>query len=157
MSDLLYNVKQLLNEWPEWFKSKRILLAVSGGIDSMVLLTIMLQINEQLPKEERKELIVAHFNHRLREDSDQDAQLVKEYSQKYKLTYFISHWDKPASVNVEASARDARYQFFGDVMVKTNSDTLMTAHHLNDLGETVLMRLVLPLNCLYSVVLENSK
>lgn len=142
MSDLLYNVKQLLNEWPEWFKSKRILLAVSGGIDSMVLLTIMLQINEQLPKEERKELIVAHFNHRLREDSDQDAQLVKEYSQKYKLTYFISHWDKPASVNVEASARDARYQFFGDVMVKTNSDTLMTAHHLNDLGETVLMRLI---------------
>lgn len=142
MSNLLNNVKQQLNEWTHWTRSKRILLAVSGGLDSMVLLNIMLQVNEQLAKEDKKEFIVAHFNHQLRDESDQDAQLVKEYSKEHELTYFISQWDEPATVNVEASARDARYQFFGDVMVKTNSDTLMTAHHLNDLGETVLMRLI---------------
>lgn len=142
MHDLFYKVKQQLNEWPQWLRSKRILLAISGGLDSMVMLDVLLKLNKQLSDEDKKELIVAHFNHHLREESDKDAQLVKEFAQANDLTYFISHWDQPAKTNVEANARDARYQFFGDVMVNTNCDTLITAHHLNDLGETVLMRLI---------------
>lgn len=142
MNDLFIQIKQQLKEWHHWDKSKRILLAISGGVDSMVLLDLMMKVNEQLPSESKKEFVVAHFDHRLREHSHDEAELVKEYAKQHHLLYFIEEWDQPAQKNVEASARDARYQFFADVMDATDGDTLITAHHLNDLGETVLMRLI---------------
>ncbi|XJS10304.1 tRNA lysidine(34) synthetase TilS [Aerococcaceae bacterium WGS1372] len=141
MEDLFNQVKLQLNEWPEWKRSRRVMLAVSGGMDSMVLLSLIIKYNKQLEEKDRKKLIVAHFDHQLREDSYLDAILVKDFAQEHGLLYFVDHWDEPAKTNVEANARDARYMFFADVMDATESDTLLTAHHLNDLGETVLMRL----------------
>lgn len=142
MEDLFKQVKQQLNEWPEWKKSKRIMLAISGGLDSMVLLSLIIKYNNQLEEDERKMLVVGHFDHRLREDSHLDAALVKAYAEANNLLFFLGEWKEPAKSNVEAQARDARYEFFADVMDLTECETLLTAHHLNDLGETVLMRLI---------------
>lgn len=141
MEDLFNQVKLQLNEWLEWKQSKHVMLAISGGLDSMVLLSLIIKYNNQLDEKDQKKLIVGHFDHRLREESDLDAHLVKAYAEEQGLLYFMGEWEKPATSNVEANARDARYQFFADVMEATECDTLLTAHHLNDLGETILMRL----------------
>lgn len=141
MEDLFNLIKLQLNEWPEWHKSKRVMLAISGGMDSMVLLSLIIKYNKQLEEKDQKRLVIAHFDHQLREDSYLDAELVRDYAHEHQLLYFVRQWEQPAQSNVEAEARDARYQFFADVMETTECDTLLTAHHLNDLGETVLMRL----------------
>lgn len=131
-----------LRSWPEWHRSRRIVLAISGGVDSMVLLRLMIEINRQLDLDQKKELVIAHFNHQLRPESVKDWELIKDYIKDYEGIYFLGYWEDPARTNVEATARDARYEFFADVLQATEGDTLMTAHHLNDLGETVLMRLM---------------
>lgn len=135
-------VKKHLAQTPQWKYAQRVVLAVSGGVDSMVLLHILLLINDTLPKQQQKEIFIAHFNHHLREDSDLDEDLVRQYAKAHDLTYFIGHWEEPATSDVEASAREARYQFLMNVVEKVDADTLMTGHHANDLAETMLMRLV---------------
>lgn len=108
----------------------------------MVLMDALLTLNQRLPQEERKEFVVAHFNHRLREESYLDLKLIKKYLKSFSGIYFYSSWKEPAKSNVEASAREARYQFLADVVEATESDSIMTAHHLNDATETMIMRLI---------------
>lgn len=143
MEALLRQVKQQLESWSEWGTSRKIVLAVSGGVDSMVLLHIMSEL-VKLQEYRTKEIIVAHFNHQLRslEDHAAEQALVKQYAEQHGFTYFVGTWDHPADANVEAAARDARYQFFADVLKGSEADALMTAHHLNDTVETFLMRLL---------------
>lgn len=143
MEALLRQVKQQLESWSEWESSQKIVLAVSGGVDSMVLLHIMSEL-VKLQEYKAKEIIVAHFNHQLRSPEIHAAEqsLVKQYADQRGFTYFVGVWDQPAEANVEASAREARYQFFADVIKGSEADALMTAHHLNDTVETFLMRLL---------------
>lgn len=139
---MLNKVWEKLQTWPEWLQSRRIVLAISGGVDSMVLLDVLLRINNILPDGQGKEYIIAHFNHHLRDESHLDAQLIKDYLRDYQGIYFYGHWTKPANSNVESQAREARYRFLADVIHGTEADSLMTAHHLNDGAETMLMRLI---------------
>lgn len=143
MEALLRQVKRQLESWPEWQASQKIVLAVSGGVDSMVLLHLMSELVE-LQEYAAKEIVVAHFNHQLRsaENHAQEHALVKQCAQAHGFTYFLGKWEQPAEANVEAAARDARYQFFADVLRGSDADALMTAHHLNDTVETFLMRLL---------------
>lgn len=143
MEALLRQVKRQLESWIEWENSQKIVLAVSGGVDSMVLLHIMSEL-VKLQEYATKEIIVAHFNHQLRSPQvhAEEQALVKQYAEQYHFTYFIGTWDHPAEANVEAAAREARYQFFADVVKGSEANALMTAHHLNDTVETFLMRLL---------------
>lgn len=143
MEALLRQVKRQLESWVEWENSQKIVLAVSGGVDSMVLLHIMSEL-VKLQEYASKEIIVAHFNHQLRSPQvhAEEQALVKQYAEQYNFTYFIGTWDHPAEANVEAAAREARYQFFADVVRGSEANALMTAHHLNDTVETFLMRLL---------------
>ncbi|MDO4431719.1 MAG: tRNA lysidine(34) synthetase TilS [Aerococcaceae bacterium] len=140
MEKLMRTVKSQLENWQEWQQAKTIVLAVSGGVDSMVLLKMLYELI-QLRQYQDKRLVVAHFDHRLREDSALDAQLVKRVAEEYGLIYFSRQWETPAQQNIEARSRDARYAFFADVLEATEADVLMTAHHLNDVAETFMMRL----------------
>lgn len=143
MEALLRQVKQQLDSWKEWGDSKRIVLAVSGGVDSMVLLHVMSEI-VNLQDYQSKELIVAHYNHQLRSEETHraESELVKAAAAQRELLYFGGIWENPTENNIEANAREARYQFFADVLRGSDADTLMTAHHLNDTVETFLMRVM---------------
>src|SRR6478752_10282835 len=97
----------------------RYVLAVSGGVDSMTLLDI-------LAKKPGVELIVAHFNHGIREDSGQDEELVGQAAATYGLVFEIgsAQLGKNAS---EAAARDARYGFLRQVQAKYKAKAIITA------------------------------
>lgn len=140
MEKLLRTVKAQLESWKEWQDAQTIVLAVSGGVDSMVLLRLMRDLL-QLRQYQNRRLVVAHFNHRLRLSSHTDANLVKRIAEEYGLMYFSAEWEEPTEQNIEANAREARYLFFAEIMHAVEGDVLMTAHHLNDAAETFMMRL----------------
>ncbi|MBF6978865.1 tRNA lysidine(34) synthetase TilS [Aerococcaceae bacterium zg-BR22] len=140
MEKFIQRVNQQLEQWDEWLSAQTILLAVSGGVDSSVLLDVIVRINTQL--DEPKRLIVGHFDHNLRQTSQADATFVQQLAQRYDLIYYTHRWSNPASKNVEANARDARYAFFAEIIEREAVDVLMTGHHLNDLAETVMMRMI---------------
>lgn len=104
------------------------LVAVSGGIDSVVLL-------DKLVMQDEHELVVAHFDHGIREDSAEDTQFVAALAKKYGLLFETKRevLGKDAS---EELARDRRYAFLRTV-AKKHDATIATAHHMNDIAETI--------------------
>ncbi|MEI6851008.1 MAG: tRNA lysidine(34) synthetase TilS [Candidatus Saccharibacteria bacterium] len=112
---------------------KRCILAVSGGVDSVVLL-------DMLSKQLGLELIVAHFDHGIRGDSVQDAIFVENLAKKYKLPYVSKREELGASASEEL-ARDRRYEFLRLVARKYDS-ILVTAHHSDDVVETIAINLI---------------
>ncbi len=134
-------VAEKLSDWKLNQTTEPIILGISGGVDSMVMLTILHELSQQTSFRQLR-LIVAHFNHCLRESSQRDMDLVKEYADKLNLPYYVEYWQKPKSTNTEAEARHVRYQFFARIADAEHANVLMTAHHLNDQTETHLMRLV---------------
>lgn len=129
--------------WHDLMKSTigeaKIVLAVSGGLDSMVLLNLLMNN----PEISNSQLVVAHFNHQLRFASQEEAVFVKAFCQKKNLTYHYGQWtDNQSESNVEKRARVARYHFLEKICLKEDSPFLITGHHQDDLAETVLMKLV---------------
>lgn len=125
--------QEFFRENPELATGKKILLAVSTGVDSMVLLHLM----------ERQGLTigVAHVDHQLRTESKVEADFLRDYCQKQHVPFYLKVWQHPAKKNVEAEARRVRYTFFKEIMEQENYDLLLTAHHGDDQLETLLMRL----------------
>jgi len=109
-------------------------VAVSGGVDSMVLLDLL----RQRPG---LKLIVAHFDHGMRPDSHKDRQLVQEAAKRHKLM-FVHHEGSLGPDASEATAREARYKFLEHVRRASGAKAIITAHHQDDLLETALMNLL---------------
>lgn len=107
-------------------------VAVSGGVDSMVLLDMMVRSGGH-------DLVVAHFDHGIRPDSHLDAQLVREAAQRYGLQYETKR-EVLGTTASEALARTRRYAFLKSVAKKHNA-SIVTAHHLDDLVETVAINM----------------
>lgn len=108
------------------------LVAVSGGVDSVVLLDMMSRGDD--------ELIVAHVDHGIRgEESAADARFVEALAAKYGLL-FVSTKLKLGADASEAEAREARYKFLFEIASK-NDATIVAAHHLDDLVETIAINL----------------
>ena len=112
----------------------RYVVAVSGGIDSVVLLDF-------LTKQTGLELIVAHFDHGVRPDSAADAQFVGELAKRYGLTY-IHDRVKLGSGASEEKARRLRYGFLDRVRTDSGAVAIVTAHHQDDLLETAIINLL---------------
>ena len=115
-------------------KPGKYVVAVSGGVDSMVLLDLL----SNLPG---IELVVAHFNHGIREDSDQDEELVILTSRKYELPIEIGYGNLGHDAS-EEMARKARYNFLNLVKAKHKAKAIITAHHQDDLIETALVNIL---------------
>lgn len=113
-------------------KKKPIIVAVSGGVDSMVLLEFL--INEDY------EPIVVHFNHNTRETNKRDEQLITDYCEANDLKYHIYNI-VIAGGNFQSKARDLRYEHLTQTANIYKTNYIATAHHLDDLAETVLMKL----------------
>lgn len=118
---------------------KKLLVAVSGGVDSMVLINLLLKSNLNFS--------VAHCNFQLRgKDSDLDESFVEEFCLKHNIEFYIKQFDVESfktefNYSTQMAARELRYKWFFDLIKKNKFDSLLTAHHLNDSLETFLINL----------------
>ena len=116
-----------------------VVVAVSGGPDSMVLLYQILEIKNL----KNIKIICAHVNHKLRKESDQEYIDVEKYCQNNNITFEGMIINKYENGNFkEDEARTKRYKFFEELVYKYKAKYLFTAHHGDDLIETVLMKIV---------------
>lgn len=110
-------------------------IAVSGGIDSVVLLSLL---HKNYPK---NTFIVAHFDHGIRTESNEDAKFVESLAEKYNLKFEVGT-AKLGSNASESQARDARYAFLKQVREKYSAEAIITAHHQDDVLETMIINLL---------------
>ena len=119
-------------------KNKTVIVSCSGGPDSMALLSIVNNIKDT----NNVKVVVAHVNHKVREESDEEAQMVETFAKQnndiFELYEIKEYHDK---TNFHEDARKIRYKFLKELKDKYNADYLLTAHHGDDLTETVLMRI----------------
>lgn len=117
-------------------KHQKVLVAVSGGQDSMCLLECLLATREVL----EIELGIAHVNYGLREESALEEQTVKTIAQANQIPFFsLPYTEKEFT---EEKGRDFRYAFFKGIMEKKGYTGIVTAHHADDQTETVFMRIL---------------
>ena len=112
-----------------------IVIGVSTGPDSMCLLSLL----EKIKQEISINIVVAHVNHHVRKESQIEEKYIKEYCTNHNLTCEVANL-KPVKSNFEAEAHMFRYAFFKKLIIKNNANYLMTAHHGDDLVETIIMR-----------------
>ncbi len=120
-----------------------VLVAVSGGADSLALLYGLHALRAQL----NCHLHVAHLNHGLRPDADADMEFVREQAGRLELPFIGNTIELPRlikqwNLSVEAAGRKARYQFYEDVAKEIGATKVALGHHQDDTAETVLMNLL---------------
>ena len=114
-----------------------IVLGNSYGPDSMALLDILLKIK----KKKNISIIVAHVNHNVRKESAKEKEDIEQFCLKNELVFESMIIEQYGDDNFENEARNIRYNFFEDLIHKYKANYLFTAHHGDDLIETVLMRI----------------
>lgn len=123
----------------------KIVLGVSGGPDSISMLNILKEIkDEQIIK---FEIYIAHINHMIREEAIDDEKYVEDYCKKNNIKCYIKRIDvvkiaNDKKIGTEEAGRKARYEFFEEILKKTNSNKIAIAHNINDKIETIIMHLL---------------
>ena len=132
-----YLVKNL-----DWQDGDVAIAGVSGGPDSMALLHLLIRVRRVLFLKDKKITIVcAHVNHKVRKESDDEELFVKEYCEKNKVVFDCYHIEKYDDENFHKDARDKRYAYYERLIQNYQAKYLFTAHHGDDLMETILMRM----------------
>lgn len=122
----------------------KVIVAVSGGADSMSLLNILYEVKNQL----KITIAVAHINHCLRgKDSDEDEAFVEDFCIKNNIEVYIKKVDinkvaEELGISTESAGREARYTFFNFIKDKINAQKIALAHNANDQAETLLMHIM---------------
>ncbi len=138
-------VRSLITEWRKLdlpFRDATVVVAVSGGIDSMSLLA---GIHDLVARKKLDDVrvIVAHFNHQLRgRESDADDAFVREAAEDYGFEFVNKAGRINRTGNLEQNARDARYRFLSNVAAKKGASMVLTGHTKNDQAETFLLNLI---------------
>ena len=115
-----------------------VVLGCSGGPDSMALMDILLSYR----KSRHISIVCAYVNHKLRRESDDEMVWLENFCIKRKIFFEKMIIDNYGDDNFHNEARNIRYEFFDSLVRKYNANFLMTAHHGDDLIETILMRIV---------------
>ena len=132
-----HKIEKILKEKIKAFEKCNFLIALSGGVDSMVLADLFLKNNLKFS--------TAHCNFKLRsKESDTDHDFVKKWSLKHKIHCHSNEFNtvefcKKNKMGIQEGARKLRYDWFDDLLSKFNFDFLVTAHHLDDQIETYLI------------------
>jgi len=135
---LLKFQKYLVENLP-FLKEKKLLLALSGGIDSMVLAHLLEQSGYTV--------WLAHCNFQLRgKESDEDEEFIRNFASENNFELFVTTFDtnsfaKDNKLSIQVSARQLRYIWFHQLLQENNLDYVLTAHHLDDNLETFLINL----------------
>ncbi len=136
---MLQPFKNHLTENLSYLKSAKLLLAVSGGLDSVVM--------AHLCKKAELNFVIAHCNFKLRgEASDQDEDFVKQLAASlnveiYTQAFATKDFTKEQKLSTQVAARDLRYAWFYELLAEHELDYVLTAHHANDSLETMLINL----------------
>jgi len=121
-------------------KKSKILLAVSGGADSIFLLFVLKDLGYDIQ--------IAHCNFNLRDvESDQDEQFVKDIADKYSIRCYVRSFDtlkfaEENKISIQMAARQLRYDWFEELLVENNFSCIATGHHQDDSIETFLINLI---------------
>lgn len=123
-------------------ENDKIVIGVSGGPDSICLLHILNGLKEKL----NFEIVVAHINHMIRKEAEEETQYVKKFCDKLGIKCYIKRIDvidksNKEKIGTEEAGRKARYDFFEEVLNSVNANKIATAHNENDNAETVLMNI----------------
>ncbi|MDV6167345.1 tRNA lysidine(34) synthetase TilS [Flavobacterium sp. DG1-102-2] len=138
--NMLSELKTHLENNLPFLRNKKLLVAVSGGIDSMVILHLLAQLNY--------DITIAHCNFNLRgKESDGDEGFVRDYAKKNKIKIFVTSFDTKSfasdnKLSIQVAARQLRYLWFNELLDDNGFDYLITAHHLDDTIETFLINFI---------------
>lgn len=128
--------EQIINNLKETIKDQKVLLACSTGVDSMVLLDLLLKATV------KENITVVHINHQKREQSTIEEEFIKDFSKSQNITCFVHHLPHYDGSNFQEWARKKRYEYFYEDAKLTNSTVILLAHHADDNFETIIMRLL---------------
>ena len=124
----------------------RIVLGVSGGPDSLSMLHILNNIKNRTENNLKFEVFVAHINHMIRKEADEEEKFVEEFCKKINVQFFskrinVIEYANNKRISTEEAGRILRYEFFEEVLKKTDSNKIAIAHNLNDKVETILIHM----------------
>ena len=144
MHSFVRKVKQYIDRYRLIEKEERLLIACSGGTDSVAIVLAM----KELESFYHCELGIVHTDHQLRgKESAEDMEFVKELANQLNLPFYSAALEVMRRVeeeggNVQVICREERYAFFNHVMNTNSYDKLLLGHHADDQIETVLMSLI---------------
>lgn len=116
-------------------------IAVSGGVDSVTLLDLLVRSAQSSKLEAQSSFIVAHFDHGIRENSEDDRKFVEKLTETYGLPFKFTREELGRDAS-EAKARVRRYHFLNKIKEKYKADAIVTAHHKDDVLETAILNLL---------------
>ncbi len=125
----------------------KLVLGVSGGPDSICMLNILNDIRNDKKLHIEFDIIVAHVNHMIRKEAKEDEIFVKNFCNKIAVEFYSKSIDVQKIANnnkigTEEAGRNARYDFFNQILEKTNSNKIAIAHNKNDKVETIIMNIL---------------
>lgn len=144
MYHLIEHVRQVQRERQLWSQGSCIIVAVSGGPDSVALLHVL----NHFALKDKLKLVCAHVNHGFRgEESDREAVFVGELAKQLDIPFELGQFDVPAYMKLtgkgtQVAAREVRYQFLYEVARKHQATSIALAHHGDDQAETVMLHLL---------------
>lgn len=142
-TDIALKIHKYIDDMQLIKRNDTVIIGLSGGVDSMVLCDALLLYQ----RANKFRLFAAHLDHRLREESAEDALFVAVYCDKNDIPLYTASADvlaeaKQAKVSIEVAARYIRHGFFNNILAEHTGAKLAVAHHMNDMAETILMRLI---------------
>ncbi len=145
MVEIVEQILQTIKKYNLIQNGDKVVIGVSGGPDSICLLDILNKIKEK--NYIKFDIEVAHVNHLIREEANEDEEYVRKYCEKNNINFHVSRIDviKYANTNkigTEEAGRKLRYDFFEKILHQTGSNKIATAHNKNDNVETVLMNII---------------
>ncbi|MGB2697476.1 MAG: tRNA lysidine(34) synthetase TilS, partial [Candidatus Zixiibacteriota bacterium] len=142
--DLISKAKKTIDRYHMIKSGDKVVVAVSGGPDSVTLLLVLLE----LKKDFNLSLFIAHVNHKLRgKESDQDQGFVRKLASDLNIKLYTSSFQvkkeaKKMKLSVEECAREIRYNYLNKLADKLKAQKIALGHNFNDQAETVLIRLI---------------
>ena len=146
MLQLRKQIAGVIREYSLFNANDRILLGVSGGPDSVALLSLIYNTNRINPP--YSEIFIAHLNHSIRgRESDEDEQFVTALAEKYEVPLIAEKRDiieiaRERKISQEEAARDERYKFFESAAEKAGANVIAVGHNADDNAETILHRII---------------
>ena len=142
--DLKYKVRKFIKDNELIKAGDKIVLAVSGGPDSLCMLDLFCYFKEN--KIFNFEFVVAHVNHMIRDEAEEDAEFVRNYCKQKNVEFYLENIDvkeiaDKTRCGLEETGRKVRYDFFNKILTNKMFNKIAIAHNKNDVAETILMNI----------------